>query len=612
MAISVAFAPTSMDFGGVIPGSSGPNIIPGTFPGAPLVSTNGAVIITVPDNTRVTAAIVGDTTRFKVRDIIVLGEGLEPIDPQPPGHPPLPLIKKKVREQVAQSDGISPLSVKSGQILYVRAEYQALHVEGTFTATLLIKGETWSPIAVPLSLFLANVITTVDTTHLDVVKGQQLIVPITVVSNAGPATNVFYQQSRGDPHTGLVIADTTVHVEAKQSVKANLTVTAQRDAAVGPKSLFVYQTAFNRTVGMILPVNVLDAPPPPPDPRVDHLDAVYVNGSTTRICQLTGGGDPEGKPHPNDTKRFALLGTDLGSSFDHVTSGEHRTYFFFGDTHTDEGAPDGDAIAFTTDDQAEPDGIHLQFIMGDRQWRRLVIPGISLENFEVPTGGFSHAGRIFVFATTGVLRKNGDKKFMENSVLASAADAHDNFDLAYFVSSRDDNVHTATTGGKFINVAPWKIRNDDWRGLPANAVPGGEGLIMAGTGRYRESAPYLAYAPLLPGNPPRKEHWRYLNGFFFWEPGFGPNGPPSWSEMESECIPLFDDKLGEISFCWNAGLRRWLLLYGGCAPGGCGIVLRSALCLGALGRKLRNFSSNPSGRRLKTNTCLSAAHMGRT
>jgi hypothetical protein len=325
-----------------------------------------------------------------------------------------------------------------------------------------------------------------------------------------------------------------------------------------------------------LVLNTTRRPAPLPDPRVDHFDAVYVDGSTTRICQLTGSGDPEGKPHPNDTTRFALLGTDLGSSFDHIIDGEHRTYFFFGDTHTGEGEQDGDAIAFTTDEQPEPDGIHLRFIMGDEQWRRLVIPGFSLGNFEVPTGGFSHAGRIFVFATTGVLRKTEDLKFMENSVLASAADAHDNFDLVCRVSSRDDSVHTATTGGKFINVAPWKIRNDDWPGLPDNAVPGGEGLMMAGTGRYRESAPYLAYVPLRPGNPPRKEDCRYLNGFLLWEPGFGPNGPPSWSEAESECIPLFDDKLGEISFCWNSGLRRWFLVYGGCAPGGCGIVLRSA------------------------------------
>ena len=144
------------------------------------------------------------------------------------------------------------------------------------------------------------------------------------------------------------------------------------------------------------------------------------------------------------------------------------------------------------------------------------------------------------------------------------------------VSHRDDNVDTAATGGKFINVAPWKISNNDWPGLPDNAVPGGEGLLLAGTGSYRRSAPYLAYVPLRAGEVPRKADWRYFSGFHLWEPGFGPNGPPTWSNAESDGIPLFDDQLGELSFSWNAGLGRWLLVYGGCAPVGCGIVVRSA------------------------------------
>src|SRR5262245_18362821 len=241
-------------------------------------------------------------------------------------------------------------------------------------------------------------------------------------------------------------------------------------------------------------------PPPPPislrqladiDPRRDQFDAVWVERSTSRICQLTGGGDPEGKPHPNDTTRFALLGTDLGSSFDHVVNDEHRTYFFFGDTHTSGAQEDGDAIAFTTDDQPKPDGLHLQFIMGDNQWRRLVIPGVPLGNFEVPSGGFSHSGRLFVFATTGVLR-TADPPFMENSVLASADDAHNNIDLAYFVSHRDDAKDLPAAGGKFINVAPVVINNDDWPRLPETAERGGRGLLMAGTGCYRRSKPYLA------------------------------------------------------------------------------------------------------------------------
>ena len=116
------------------------------------------------------------------------------------------------------------------------------------------------------------------------------------------------------------------------------------------------------------------------------------------------------------------------------------------------------------------------------------------------TGRSSHAHSpgLFVFATTGVLRRDGNE-LPQNSVLASAADAHDNFDLTFVVSSRDDTSDTPETGGKFINVAPWKIVNDEWPGLPDNAASGGEGLLMVGSGKYRASAPYLAYMPLRPG-----------------------------------------------------------------------------------------------------------------
>ena len=505
---------------------------------------------------------------------------LEDVDPGelPPGHHGRP-PKVKVLEIVAQGDNTMPTVVTAGQYLLVRVAYTtpaAQSPQNDFTATAVIQGSVWETARVPLSLHLAGVMASFTAPPLVIVQGQQASTPILVRSIAGPHAEVSFEMSRTQLHTGISLLPNLLELDSGQAVPELLTFAAEADAPLGENTLAIDQLAFNQRHGLLLAVEVLaPAPAPTPDPRVDHFDAVYVDGSTKRICQLTGGGDPEGKPHPNDTTRFALLGTDLGSSFDHLVDGERRTYFFFGDTHTGEGDQDGDAIAFTTDDRPEPDGIHLQFMMGDRQWRRLVIPGISLGNFEVPTGGFSHAGRIFVFATTGILR-TGDPPFMENSVLASAVDAHDNFDLAYFASSRDDNVDTAFTGGKFINVAPCKLRNDDWPGLPDNALPGGEGLFLAGTGSYRRSNPYLAYVPLRPGETPQKGDWRYLSGFSLWEPGFGPNGPPTWSEAESDCIPLFDDKLGELSYCWNAGLGRWLLAYGGCAPAGCGIVLRSA------------------------------------
>ena len=582
MVTAITVSPGALDFGGVPPGSAGPDIsVDPSFPPWAINFAGGAQIAPVPTDAQVTARIEPAGTPFAVRDVIVLNQVLEEVDPGelPPGHhgpPP----KVRVWEAVDQSDGVVPLAVKAGQHLLVRVMYAVPATGGDFVATLVIQGDTWEPARVPLRCFLGEIRTLVLASPLLIRRGETADQAIVIDCVAGLARDVQYALSpqQLDSGVSLLPSPTAFRLEAGEVRGEVLHFAALAEAPLGSNTLFLNQFDYRRQ-GLLVPVEIRDLvpppPPPQPDPRVDHFDAVYVERSTDRICQLTGTRDPENKPHPNNTAGFDLFGTDLGTSFDHVVDGERRTYFFFGDTHTSGAEEDGDPIAYTTDEHPEPDGLHLQFIMGDNQWRRLSIPGIALGNFEVPSGGFSHAGRLFVFATTGVLR-TGDATFMENSVLASAADAHDSFDLCYFVSRRDDSVDTPKTGGKFINVAAFKIRNDDWPGLPSDAVRGGEGLILAGTGCYRRSAPYLAYLPLPPGGIPQRAEWRYLSGFFFWEPGFGPSGPPNWSAAESDASPLFDDMLGEISLSWNEGLGRWLMSYGGCAAAGCGIVVRSA------------------------------------
>ncbi len=498
--------------------------------------------------------------------------------------PDLPPGSGRVWETQQTVDGAGPIDIGLGEALSIMVRFMcpAVPAKDTYTATAVaVDGQQNPVLYIPITATVMTEHVTIAVTQAPASFNPGQTQTFSFVFDSSFRTDVsgfFRLDSPTPPFRSLDPDPQFPTVPAQGSVNVALPVACAPDAAAGVYSLtFSYRQIGGPTVWdtTTTQVPVVIPPSPQPDPRKDHFNAVYVPGSTQRICQLTGGGDPEGKPHPNDTTRFGLLGTDLGSSFDQFVNGEHRTYFFFGDTHTNEGDQDGDAIAYTTDDQPEPEGLHLQFIMGDNQWRRLVIPGISLGNYEVPTGGFSHAGRIYVFATTGILR-TADPPFMENSVLASATDAHNNFDLAYFASRRDDNVDTPATGGKFINVAPFVINNDDWPGLPDTAQRGGQGLLMAGTGAYRRSAPYLAYAPLPDGQTPARGDWRFLQGFEFWEPGFGPNGPPNWTDAELEAMPLFNEQIGEISYWFNAGLRRWLIVYGGCAPEGCGIVVRSA------------------------------------
>ena len=314
--------------------------------------------------------------------------------------------------------------------------------------------------------------------------------------------------------------------------------------------------------------------------------------STTRISQLTGNTDPEGKLKLSNSVPAGIKETDLGIVVDNDT-GDNLLYFFFGDTGVTDDAEDfpdgGDCMASTGAWSAGANGPTLNFLHDNGDDGpvpfALTIDGITLGIFEVPTGGFSHAGKLYVFASTGHYTDNPithglfkDNNFMGRSVLASALNARDHFQIVPGHDDISNHIREATGGFKFINIAPWKIQNDDWPHLPDNAVVGQQGLILIGSGRYRESQPCLAYVPLSSGQDPKFNDWRYLSGFGPRTQGSGPCGVPQWSDRQRDAIFLFDDSpffqgnpgvVGELSVTFCSELGRWLLLYGG-------VVMRSA------------------------------------
>ncbi len=326
-------------------------------------------------------------------------------------------------------------------------------------------------------------------------------------------------------------------------------------------------------------------------PRGKYLGTGYV---VEPVAQLTGAG---ALPSPNNAEQAGITGTDLGIPIEHDADG--RLYLLFGDTffsrpwvieddkvvHLSNGM---DLIARTyanshTDLAAQP--------VDFGPPRLFSIPGVSQDGLEVPSGGFSHAGRLYVFATTDKyedtprtigLGKIGE--YMGRSLLVSATDWRQAFVVVPGHERISDRSREAAGGLKFINIAPWKVKNSALRHLPSNAPPGGEGLIMLGSGRWQESQPYLAYVPLPPGGHPVFTEWRYLAG------SGGRCGPPVWSAAQSDAVPLWDDReffrpegnkpavpqnagvIGELSLAYVEQLRLWICLYGG----GARIAARSA------------------------------------
>jgi hypothetical protein len=257
-----------------------------------------------------------------------------------------------------------------------------------------------------------------------------------------------------------------------------------------------------------------------------------VRGSSKKICQITGDMDRErNQPTLNQTQtRFGVAGTDLGFSFEH----DAKTFFLFGDTLGRKNVVGADSIAYSSDTNPE-DCLALDFVAGpDKYFLSPTLPGISLGGFEVPSGGLSVNGKMYVFLTT----EHTEQKAMGRSLLALSTDSAKSFQFVADIS-RD----------KFINLAPLLVNNADVPGVPLNQ---GQGILLWGSGDYRKSDPYLAYAPL--NEFEDRKAWRFFAGIF--------GGSPRWSANESDAASLFQQPcIGEFSVTWNQFLKKWLMLY---------------------------------------------------
>jgi hypothetical protein len=275
----------------------------------------------------------------------------------------------------------------------------------------------------------------------------------------------------------------------------------------------------------------------------------YQASSTQKLYQLTGECDRERSELTlsRTASRFGVTGTDLGSNFEH----NQRIYFLFGDT----GPQAQDSIAYTEDGDPEA-GIQLQFVteLGDpsQYLAPTTVPPISLGAFEVPAGGFSANGKMYVFFTTDHFVDAQGNDRMGRSVLASSVDsAQSPFQFLYDFSN-------VKLGGRFINVSPVIVDNATVPGLPDS---GGQGLLVFGTGLYRASNPYLVYLPLGGAEDPSQR--RYFAG------RQAASHRVCWSTRESNAMALFTQpQIGEFSVTWNSFLRLWLMLYNASSPRG--------------------------------------------
>ena len=102
----------------------------------------------------------------------------------------------------------------------------------------------------------------------------------------------------------------------------------------------------------------------------------------------------------------------------------------------------------------------------------------------------------------------------------------------------------------FINVNMSIVNQAQWPGLP---YPG-DNLVIFGTGKYRQSNPYLAVMPA--DSIDDRSTLLYFRGLN--------RATPQWSASEAAAAPLFSEStplLGEFSCQFIPQLNKWVMLY---------------------------------------------------
>lgn len=294
----------------------------------------------------------------------------------------------------------------------------------------------------------------------------------------------------------------------------------------------------------------------------------FAPGSSAKVEQLLGEEDKQShQPTLSRTvTRYGLEGTDLGYSFEH----NGRAYFLFGDTVGSAGrALDSIGVTDATNPEA---GVRLDFLTGDsqpsgrrgagrrggraaaptgqHQYLTIQPPGISMGAFEVPVSGLSLGGRMYVVVTTD----HSEDRSTDRSLLTTYEPP---------ASFRPGRTISRLPDGRFIKMS-LHLEPAPIAGMP----PGGPFVLMWGSGQYRKSDVYLAVVPAAHFEDGKDT--RYLSGL-------SPTGTPSWSERESDAVPLtHNGTIGDISVTWCAPLGLWLMTYDSRPPSTRGVLFSYA------------------------------------
>lgn len=271
----------------------------------------------------------------------------------------------------------------------------------------------------------------------------------------------------------------------------------------------------------------------------------------TKVQQITG------MESPNDTSRFDVYGTDLGS----MISTEDKTFLVFGDTFGYRGSDQigaggsdwrSNTIAVSTDNDPS-DGLTIDSMITDYGDHAMELLPSAKRDYEemtkIPTHGVAVDDRLYLYFMSVNHWGDPGKWDANYSGLARSDDDGEHWTILEDVRWPGNS--------NFIQVSPYKIEaKDDATEIYLWAIPSGRfgnvQLMKVDERDIEDLSKYKYYA------------------------GADDKGEPIWSSDMSEAVFVAQDDtgFGELSVVWNEYLDRWIMTY---LKEGTGIVIREGL-----------------------------------
>jgi hypothetical protein len=227
-----------------------------------------------PSAARLTAKVVADgngvagpvrvktVTAFRMMEVpINVWPGELPPGVQPPRN-----RVELANVIVGQSDGSTPLELEKNDtvMIDIAAEPPAASPD-QLGATLLVSGDTWDPVSVPVAVSVSDVDSRVQSAPLVVQQGQSGTATVTARWAAGPDADIKYELV-GDVSAYKVSIDpAAVTVRRGETKTVPLTVRVAPDAPPGTKALRILQVGGG-TRELTFSLGLTITPAPPPDP----------------------------------------------------------------------------------------------------------------------------------------------------------------------------------------------------------------------------------------------------------------------------------------------------------------------------------------------------------